>query len=113
MKLEAAGKSIKPRPDFPSPSIILGPEPQSRSLGSRVFLAMAAGEGYGQGRRQRGHVLSISREARQLHSSSAQQEAGPRQSEQQPESGGENSSPQEGSCDWLGKGEEKKSESMQ
>lgn len=52
-------------------------------------------------------VLSIPGEARQLHSSSAQQQAGPRQSEHQPESGGENSSPQEGSFDWHGKGEKK------
>lgn len=50
-------------------------------------------------------VLSVPGEMRQLHPSSAQQEAGPRQSEQQPESGVENSSPQEGNCDWHGKGE--------
>lgn len=56
-------------------------------------------------------VLSIPGEARQLHSSSAQQQAGPRQSEHQPESGGDQP-PRKEALTGMAK-ERKKSESMQ
>lgn len=106
MKLEAAGKSIKPHPAFPSPSIILGPELRSRgSLGLSVFLAMAAGEGCGQGRRQRGQ--SSPSPGRLGSCIPAQPSSRLGQDNQSISLNQEETSPQEGSFDWHGKGEKK------